>query len=97
MPVDNRRADIAGAIALPIGILAAVLSLYPVPLFQIIVVPATLALILATVGLLMNRHGRGVTRFSTVALVLALASLGKLALWLVLWGFVQLAADRSTS
>ena len=96
MTGDEQRADIAGAIALPIGILALILSMVPVLGLQISWVPATVALILAIVGVRRNGRGRGATGLSAGALGLAIASFGVTAVWLILWGLVHLFADHYT-
>jgi hypothetical protein len=96
MTGDGQRADIAGAVALPIGILALILSMVPVLGLQVAWVPGAFSLILAITGLTRNRHRRGPIGLSTAALVVAIASFGISAAWLVLGELVHLFADHYT-
>lgn len=90
----SARPDLAGAVGVPIGVVAVLLSLIVVVGMQIFWVPASLAITLGAIGLWRQRRGRGSRTLSWLAIGLGLGSAAITGVWLLLFLALRFFSER---
>lgn len=83
------RADVPGAIGLPLAILAVVISVIPYAGILFFWAPGGAAVILGGAGIWLSRRGRGSRRLSKFALGIGLGSFAITGAWLLLGVILQ--------